>query len=169
MGIRTLGKVRFLKSRNAARPQVIDYRPHGCGGVRHEHQNIAANDRIKILWEGQLSTSPAANDTLLHPASRARLRAVSRIEGFVSMPTTWPFEPTSRATRNATSPAPLPRSSTFIPGPMPASRNRRSVNGWRNAAWICSRSVSSALRPRAYRGSVMFSLRSFEANAILGS
>jgi hypothetical protein len=44
-----------LKGRNAARPQVIDYRPHGCGGVRHEHQNIAANDRIKILREGQLS------------------------------------------------------------------------------------------------------------------
>ena len=45
----------FLKGRNAARPQVIDYRPHGCGRVRHEHQDIAANDRIKILWEGQLS------------------------------------------------------------------------------------------------------------------
>jgi hypothetical protein len=65
---------------------------------------------------------------------RGLARADSRIEGFVSMPTTSPSEPTSRAASNATSPAPLPRSSTFIPCPMPASRNRRSVKGWTNAA-----------------------------------
>jgi hypothetical protein len=96
---------------------------------------------------------------LLHSASRARLRAASRIEGFVSMPTTSPLEPTSRAASNATSPAPLPRSSTFIPRPMPASRNRRSVKGWTNAAWACSRSVSSAVRPRTYRDSLTSSLK----------
>ena len=44
--------------------------------------------------------------------------------------------------------APLPRSSTFIPRAMPASRNRRSVKGRMNAAWDCSRSTSSAPRPR---------------------
>src|SRR5271156_5382881 len=36
-GIRALSKIRFLKSHNAARPQMINYLPHGVGRVRVKH------------------------------------------------------------------------------------------------------------------------------------
>ena len=47
-GIRALSKIRFLKSRNAAGPQMIHDLLHGLGRVRREHQDVATYHRVKI-------------------------------------------------------------------------------------------------------------------------
>jgi hypothetical protein len=66
---------------------------------------------------------------LVQPAAATRARAVSRIAAFMSTPTTRPLGPTRSAASSATSPAPLPMSSTFMPGPMPAAWKKRRVIG----------------------------------------
>ncbi len=67
----------------------------------------------------RVRASPAKNSTFSNPASPARARAVSRIAGFTSTPTTAPSGPTTSAAVMVTSPVPLPMSSTLIPRPRP--------------------------------------------------
>ena len=71
--------------------------------------------------------SPARNATWSAPRPCARRRAVSRMAGFASTPTTRPVGPTSSAASKAVSPAPLPRSSTFMPA---RSRPPRRGGAW---------------------------------------
>jgi len=82
------------------------------------------------------------------PAARARRRAVSRMAGFWSRPTTLPVGPTSFAESSAVSPAPLPRASTFMPDPIPAASKSRRLSGSCSTAWRCKRSSSASLRSK---------------------
>ena len=47
-GIRALSKIRFLKSRNSAGPQMIHYLPHSGGRVGRKHQDVPTNHSVKI-------------------------------------------------------------------------------------------------------------------------
>src|SRR5580704_10410722 len=94
--------------------------------------------------------SPILKVTFFKPAASARCRAVTRSSALVSMPTMVPSRPTMSATMNATSPAPLPTSRTFIPGKMPASSKTRFVYGPNIFAWRSSRSVSVCECPKRY-------------------
>src|ERR687886_699189 len=70
--------------------------------------------------------------------------------GWASTPTTVPAGPTKRAAKRATSPAPLPTSSTFIPAAIPASANNCAVNVSSSPACCISRCVSWRERPMVY-------------------
>ena len=72
-------------------------------------------------------SSATRKDTFVAPRAAARRRACSAVSGLRSIPTTAPEPPTRSAARIATSPEPLPRSRTRIPGPMPASWSVRRV------------------------------------------
>ena len=84
------------------------------------------------------------SETLSSPRSAARLLARATTDRFWSMPTTSPVGPTIPAAANATSPSPVPRSSTRIPGARPAIRRIASVAGARIPAWCSSRASSAS-------------------------
>ena len=72
---------------------------------------------------------PSRNDTGALPRAAAVTRAAKTAAGAISVPTTLPDGPTRSAARKATSPVPLPTSSTRMPGAMPAARKYSSVAG----------------------------------------
>jgi hypothetical protein len=85
--------------------------------------------------------------TLESPALATRDRAVAIVAGSRSTPITAPEGPTSLAASIATSPTPEPMSSTRCRGPIPASRNRRSVKGSQIIAWRISLACSALAAP----------------------
>jgi hypothetical protein len=87
--------------------------------------------------------------TLESPALATRDRAVAIVAGSRSTPITAPDGPTSLAASIATSPTPEPMSSTRWPGPIPASRNRRSVKGSQITAWRINLACSALVAPSA--------------------
>jgi len=116
-------------------------------------------------WFARASNSPEVkriSDVVVAPAAMRALqtqhpggaRAVCTAEPSLSTPTTEPCGPTSRATRRATSPTPLPPSSTRIPEVMPASRKSLSVIAGSTPACRVRRAHSSLEFAKGYEGSV---------------
>ena len=83
------------------------------------------------------------------PVARTRSPAVRRTSGAVSTPITVPCWPTRSARSRETSPAPLPMSSTFIPGPMPACARKCRVVGLKSLPCRKRRCVSLSECPKA--------------------
>src|SRR5271165_2254410 len=114
--------------------------------IKTYRPTTASNGRSKVNIVG----SPSRKETLLNERSIARLRAEVKAVSDLSVPTTSPAAPTNSAARNATSPAPLPISSTRIPAASPAFRKNCRVIG--STSWACvpSRLSSRSVWPSSY-------------------
>jgi hypothetical protein len=125
----------YVLERNyAAGPDERGKRPQGGTGLGQILQDRSANCCVEEFAAREASDVAFDETHAGKPAFATRDRAVAIVAGSRSTPTTSPEGPTSLAASNATSATPEPMSSTRCPGPMPASRKRRSVKGSQIAA-----------------------------------
>src|SRR5579883_1941295 len=98
------------------------------GSSRCDNKNRACA-RSKPASRSDSFTLMTRNSMLVSPRARASRSAAAILIWSISTAVTLPAGPTMRASSNATSPPPHPRSRHLIPGAMPTDCNRLSVDG----------------------------------------
>src|SRR5215471_12582811 len=139
-------QVRFLESHNPAWTQMMCQLVQDHSRGAQIHQDEPANNGIKLAIKLHAFDVPY-QERHIRQSCLINARALSRIVGLLSTPTTVPLGPIMSARSRATSPAPLPTSNTFIPAMIPACSKSLRVRGF--STWACSRNrrVSSCVRP----------------------
>ena len=146
MGCRAV-PVDLVEDDHAAGPSMAGKRGKCPGWIGKPLQDVAADDRIEGLSHGQ-RIEITDHEADIDQAARGRRRGRGRdgVGGLVH-PDDAAALATTSAARNETSPAPLPTSSTRMPGATPAATRKRRVMGSISLAWKPSRRSSSGWCP----------------------
>jgi hypothetical protein len=129
----SLVKADFMECDHSAGFQMARSGSNEGAGVSLMRQYISADDDVELFPNRKLVKGANFELNVLKAARPSPLVGGSDRSGIAINPTTAPDGPTRSAASSATSPTPLPRSSTLIPSLSSTLRKGRSVIGRRIA------------------------------------